>query len=204
MITFYANKVSNNSNRVEYVLKLLEVPYTYKTMDFAKDLKTPEFLAINPSGKIPALKDDSFTLFESNAINKYLCNKYNGEFLYPYDPALRAKVDQWIDFCSFYVGTPIGFVVFNRIFAPQIGVPVNESLITHGLKELDRYLPLIDNHLAHHPYFVGENMTLADLSLLATLQYGDAAKIDFTPYPHLLQWRAKLQTMNFYKEVHTQ
>ena len=201
MISFYANKASGNSSRVEYVLKLLKIPYTYKSIDF-KDLKTLSYVKINPAGKVPAIQDGEFTLFESSAINKYLCNKYNGEFLYPYDPEKRALIDSWLDFCALDISIPVGVVVFNRVFAPNLGMSSNEALIQWGLHELTKDLPLLEEQLKKHAYLVGERMSLADIHLLATLQYADAANIDVTAYPHLVNWKNNLRETSFYKEVH--
>src|SRR3954462_4458911 len=94
MIQFSGSPASS-AGRTHWLLEELGVPYEYRRGS-ARDggTRTPEFLALNPSGKIPFLVDGEFKLFESIAINFYLAEKY-GASLWPDDSARRALVYQW-------------------------------------------------------------------------------------------------------------
>ncbi len=201
MLKLYGNKMSGNCTKVEYVCKLLKLSYEFKEMDFKKDLKTPEFLRINPSGKIPAIDDNGFTLFESSAIVKYLCAKEKNE-LYPTEIKQRALVDQWIDFSSLHLGAGVGKVAWNRVFAPNMNLPSDENALKSGLADCDRFLPILDTQLQKHAHLAGEKLSLADINLLGVLMYAEMAKIDLSLYQHVITWRKNLQEMDFYKEVH--
>ncbi len=201
MLTLYGNPHSGSTNKVRYLLEYFSIPYTFKELDFEKDLKTPEYLKIHPAGKVPAINDDGFMLFESSAICKYLSVKMNN-LLYPKDLKGRALIDQWIDFTTIHLGGAVYKVVWNRLFAPQMKMPVSEEETKKGLQELERYLPLIDEKLKKGPYLAGSVLSLADINLLATLEYADMAKISLTKYKALVSWRKKLQAMDFYQRIH--
>src|SRR3989338_284623 len=184
MLTLYGNKASNNTARVKYVLELLHEPYTYKEIDLHKEAKEEHYLNMHPLGKVPVIEDNGFILFESNAINRYLCNKTGGA-LYPKELKARALVDQWNDFITIHAGSAVGKITWNRVIAPLLKQPANEDEIQKGLKEIERCFPVLDEKLKKAPYLVGSNLTLADINLLACLYYAEAAKINLKKYKAL-------------------
>ncbi len=200
MLKIYGNRRSGNSNKVEYVAISLGMEYEYKEMDFQKDLKTPWYLAIHPSGKVPSIDDDGFILFESGAIVRYLCDK-KGSSLYPKGLKERALVDQWTDFSVQHVGSSMSKVAFAKIFGPMMGKPIDEKGLAEGKELLDRYLPIVNNQLHKHPYLTGKELTLADLNLFASLEYADACEYDLSACPALNTWRMHLQSMDFFKKL---
>ncbi len=201
MLKIYGNRKSNNCNKVEYVLKILGIPYNYKEMDFQKDIKTPEYLKIHPAGKIPAIDEDGFIVFESTAICKYLCSKYNHS-LYPHDLKKRALIDQWIDFCTIHLGVAMSRVAFNRTFAPLMNIPVDEAIINDGLKILERFLPIIDDKLKDADFITVNELSLADVNLISILSYLEPAKVDISKYKNLKNYWDKMQEKEFYQTVH--
>ena len=201
MLKIYGNRNSGSANKVEYTAILLGCDYEYKEMDFQKDLKTDWYLKIHPAGKIPAIDDNGFVLFESGAICKYLCDK-KGSDLYPKDLKHRAIIEQWIDFSVQHVGTAMGKVAFNRLFAPMMGVPVDENSLKEGMQLLERFLPLVDKQLGKSKFLASDKMTLADLSLFGVLEYAEKAQYDLSMYKSLSAWRNKLMATEFYGKVH--
>lgn len=201
MIKIYGNKKSGPCNKVQYIAELVGIEYEYKEMDFQKDLKTEEYLKIHPAGKIPAIDDDGFILFESGAICEYICEKEENSLL-PKDLKKKALVRQWIDFSSLHVGTAVGKVFFNRIIAQRIKMPVDEQSLKEGLSFLDRFLPIINDQLSKNKYLVYDELSLADITLLSNLGYAEIANIDLTKYKVLSKWMKNLQDMEFYKKVH--
>ena len=200
MLKIYGNRLSGNCNKVEYVAKLTKTPYEYVVMDFQKDLKTPWFLKIHPAGKVPAIDDDGFVLFESGAICTYLCEKTKSSLL-PVDLKMRALVEQWMDFSVQHVGNAIGKVAFNRVFAPMMNLPADENSIKEGLSHLERFLPIVEAQLSKSSYFVGTELSLADITLVATLEYAEMAKIDLSGYHNLVNWRKRIMEMPFYTKT---
>lgn len=190
-IKIYGNRQSNSTMKVLYAAELLKEPYTFKHMDWQKDLKTPAYLKIHPAGKIPAITDGTFTLWESNTILRYLAGKHGK--LYPQALKQRAIVDQWLDFASIHVGSAVSKVAWNRAWAPMMGLPVDEKAITDGLSMLDRILPILDAQLGKAPFIAGKTMTIADISLFAALEYAEPSKIDISKYKRLTKWFSGLQ-----------
>jgi glutathione S-transferase len=193
----YGNSQSGPCLKIKYVLELLGCEYEWVETEFDK-LKTPEHLKLHPAGKVPAMDDDGFVLFESNAICKYLCRKLD-HGLYPKELKKLALVDQWIDFSMLHVGNAMSKVAFNRVFAPKMDVPVDEQSLKDGLAWLDRYLPIVNNQLSKTQYLAND-FSLADITLLATLSYAEVAQIDLTKYEHLSKWLGNVKGMEFYKK----
>ena len=141
MLTIYGSDLSGPAIKVRLTASFLGIEYKWQLVNLREGEQKKEwFLKINPVGKVPAIDDDGFNLFESNAICKYLCDKHNSP-LYPKDVKKRAVIEQWIDYVSFHIGANFIPVMYNRIFAPLRGIPVNEKAITDGLEFLKQYFP---------------------------------------------------------------
>src|SRR3989338_9449165 len=166
MLKVYGSDLSAPSNKVRFAANALGLKYEFVFVNLReKEQLKPEFLKINPIGKIPAIDDDGFFLSESAAIMRYLADKQNSD-LYPKALKERAIVDEWIDFTGFHIGGAMSKVIYNRLFAPRRGLPVDENSIKEGLGFLDRFLPVVDGQLAKNKFLTGAKITLADINLL--------------------------------------
>ena len=164
MLKIYGSDLSSPANKVRYAAMALGLEFEYIKINLREgEHKKPEFMKIHPAGKVPAIDDNGFYLFESNAIIKYLAGKSSSN-LYPKDLQEKAVVDQWIDFSSFHVGDGMNRVVYNRVFAPRRNMPIDEESIKVGLSYLDKYFPIIDNQLSKNKYLAGNKLTLADIN----------------------------------------
>lgn len=202
MLTIYGADLSSPANKVRFVANALGLAYEYKRVRIREgENRREEYLKIHPAGKVPAIVDDGFALFESDAICKYLCAKQSSP-LYPSGLKERALVDQWVDFVTIHIGGAVSKVLFNRVFAKVIGVPVDENSLSDGLKFLDRFLPVVERQLGKNTYLTGGELSLADFDLLAQLDPCEAAGIDLTAYPKIANFRKKLQQQDFYKKCH--
>ena len=202
MLTIYGSDLSGPANKVRFVANVTGISYEYRRINLReKEQKQEWFLKINPLGKVPAMDDGGFCLFESGAICKYLCNKA-GSNLYPQDLKQRAIVDQWIDFSSLHIGINVSKVVYNRLFAPRTGAPVSQESINDGLNFLSQYLPYIEKQLTDHQFLAGAQMTLADVTLLASLDPCELSGIDLGKYAKLCAWRNSLKAQDFYTQCH--
>jgi len=202
MIKLYGIPVSNNVNKVRYCLNYLGLEYQLEPTNPMKgENKTPEYLAISPSGKIPAIDVDGFTLFESSAINRYLAATHNSS-LYPQDEKTRAVIDSWTDFASIHVQNGMGRVLFNRVMAPMIGAEKDENSEKAGIEFLERFLPVCDQQLGKNAYLAGENITLADFALLAVLDPHELIQFSLEPYENVVKWRTGLLSQDFYKKCY--
>lgn len=202
MLTIYGSDLSSPANKVRYAANALGLKHEYRRINLRDgEQKTADFLKKHPAGKIPVIDDDGFVLFESNAIIRYLADKNNSP-LYPKEIRARAVVEQWIDFGTMHIGVNFSKVAFNRIFAPRMGKPVDESSLKDGLAFLAQFLPVVDAELAKHKFIAGSAMTLADINLLALLDPAEIAQVDLSPYVHIVAWRNNLKAQPFYTQCH--
>ncbi len=202
MIKLYGFKPSFPVNRVRLCLNAMGVEYEHIPVNpLAGETQTEEYLKMSPSGKVPALDDDGFTVFESNTIMKYLCRKYKSDF-YPDDIATQVKVDEWLDFTAMHLGDGIVKVLFNKIVADMIDAPVNEQSLAEGYKFIERFLGVIDQQLGSSTYLAGDSLSIADFCLLATIDPAEVIEVDMNNYPNVKAWRDKLMQEPFYKKMH--
>jgi len=202
MLKIYGADLSGPANKVRFVANYLGLKYDYVVVKLREgEHQKPEFLKINPIGKIPAIEDDGFTLFESNAICRYLADKTDSP-IYPKGLKERAVVDEWLDFGSMHVNLAVSKVVYNRIFAPMRKAEVDERSIKEGLEFLSRFLPIVDSQLSKNKYLTGGQITLADFNMLASLDPVEAAAIDIALYKNIGRWRSELKKQTFYTQCH--
>ena len=202
MLKIYGSDLSSPANKVRFVANYLDLKYDYILVKLREgEHQKPEFLKINPVGKIPAIDDDGFTLFESNAICRYLAEK-NSSSIYPQGLKERATVEEWLDFGSMHVNLAVSKIVYNRIFAPMRKLEVDERSIKEGLEFLSRFLPVVDSQLSKNKYLTGGQITLADFNILSGLDPVEAADIDITSYSHIVKWRKELKGQDFYTKCH--
>jgi glutathione S-transferase len=169
-----------------WMLKELGVPFEHVPTPFIDgSTHKPEFLAINPNGRVPALVDDGQTFFESLAINLYLARKYGGA-LSAQNVVQEGLATQW----SFWVATeiekPMLFASANlMLFAKDKRC---EDELAVMLNKLDRPFKVLDQHLAARPYLLGETFTIADLNVSAVMTLGVIAGVPMAAYPAMSGW----------------
>ncbi len=202
MIKLYGFKPSFPVNRVRLCLNAMGVEYEHIPVNpLAGETQTEEYLKMSPSGKVPALDDDGFTVFESNTIMRYLCRKYKSDF-YPDDIAAQAKVDEWLDFIAIHLSNGILKALFNKVVAGMIDVPVDEQSLADGYSFIERFLGVIDQQLGSSTYLAGDSLSIADFCLLATIDPAEVLEVDMNNYPNVKAWRDKLMQESFYKKMH--
>jgi glutathione S-transferase len=203
MLKVYGFSLSLPSNKVRYVANHMGLDYEFVPVNLlAGEHMSEEHMKLHPAGKVPAIDDDGFVLFESGSIIKYLAQKYDSS-LYPVGLKEGADVDKWTDFVSIHVNNGMNRVFFNRILAPLVGVEVDERSMKDGLSFLDRFLPVVENQLSENVYLAGDELTLADFNLLSVLDPAEAAQVDLSPYPSITNWRSRLQKEDFYTKCHS-
>jgi glutathione S-transferase len=203
-IVFYYSPWSS-AVRVHWALEELGVPYEGKKIDIrAGDQKKPEFLAINPNGKVPALVDDGVPYFESVAINIHLGEKYGvDKGLWPTaDSPLRGPALSWIVWDAVSLGYVAGRAMFN---SPSEYLPAelqHAGQAEHARKELDGLLGLLETQLATGPYMLGERFSLVDVQVAADLWwYTMVLKLDHAGRPRLKDYVARATERPAWKKI---
>lgn len=149
------------------------------------------FLKLNPQHCVPTLVDGDFSLWESRAIMIYLVDRYAkddvGEQLYPKDPQKRAVVNQRLYFDMGTLYQRFGDYYYPQIFEGAAANPENYKKIGEALKFLDTFL------CGQQCIAGGSCLTLADLSVLATLTTFEVAGYDFSGYKNVHEWYGRIQ-----------
>lgn len=203
MTTIYYHPMSFPALAPVFGAEAMGIKYNKTVVDLMNgEQKTPEYLAINPYGKVPALVDGDFQLSEGCAILRYLARRENSS-LYGGDVQAQAKIDQWMDFIVQHIRVNVGRVQFNRVVAPMMGLQSDPSSIDMGLSFLEKNLPQIEAQLSENNYLCGDDMTLADIVLLASMEPVEMADIDISPYPTLQAWLTSIREESFYTNVHS-
>ena len=158
-----------NGVKVSIMLEEIGLPYEVHLVDFGKDdQKTAEFVSLNPNGKIPAILDPNgpggtpLGLFESGAILQYLAEE-TGKLL-PSDPARRWQAIQWVHFQMGGIGPMFGQVGFFNKFAGKVFE--DKRPLQRYVDEARRLLGVMDSHLAGRQWFMDDEYTIADVSML--------------------------------------
>jgi glutathione S-transferase len=202
MLTIYGFDFSSPANKVRFAANAMGLTYEYKAVNLlGGEQKSPEFLKLNPIGRVPAIDDDGFKVFESAVIIKYLAQKNNSP-LYPKDLKARTIVDQWIDFANIHVAPALARVTFNRVMYKMMNLEKDERSLNDGIKFLGQFLPLIEKQLKENKYLAGSEMSLADINLLAVLDPCELSSVDLSAYPSISNWRKNLKTQSFYTKCH--
>ena len=182
----YGHTWSNAARRVQMLCEELAIPYTYETVDLLNGKQyTPEFQKLNPNSKVPAIDDDGFMLWESQAIMRYLADKHKAHSWYPAEPKARARVEQWLDWNQTRLGQEAAKIMFNTHFA---GDKRNDNAIEDAKKWLEKILPVLEDELKQHSYLGGNQPNLADIAVTTNLAYLEMCQHDLSPYPTVTRW----------------
>ncbi|XP_037071994.1 uncharacterized protein LOC119093185 [Pollicipes pollicipes] len=192
-LTLYAVEGSPPCRAVFLTLKAIGLDHNLKTISMQDgEHKTPEFLKMNPLHTVPTMDDNGVHLGESKAIMLYALNKYAPDSkLYPKDPAARAVVDSRL-FFDFGFFSSIRGIVFPLVFMKNL----KESQANFG--KVKENLDALEIFLSRSAYAAGDEMTVADLALLANVSTLDAAGIDLSAWPKIKAWLAKMKDLPYY------
>jgi glutathione S-transferase len=160
------------SRRITWMLEELDQDYEFKLVDFNKgESKSPEFLAINPAGKVPAMKDGELLLTESGAIVTYLGDKFPEKGLVPAaGTAERGKFEQWAFFALCELEQALWTMGKHRFALPkEQRVP---AVLETAAWEFQRALELLEQGLGDNQYILGDDFCAADILLGHTLIWG--------------------------------
>ena len=161
MIQFFYNS-GPNPMKVALCLEEMGLPYEPVPVDTRKGQQhTPDFLAINPNAKLPAMVDGDATIFDSNAIALYLADK-TGRFAPPPDQyKARGEMLSWLMFIASGIGPYSGQAVHFRNFAPE----PKEYALNRYVFEAQRHWGIIENRLSGREWMVGSDYSIVDMAL---------------------------------------
>ena len=163
MIKLYDFKSSPNCQRVKIVLAEKNLQYEIVPVDLrAHEQKTPDYLKLNPYGKVPVLTDDDTVLYESCIINEYLEEKYPNPPLLPKEPAKKAKARILVDYGMAHFDNPYQKL---RMELMKDAKEQNQQVIDGAKGEIKKLLQRFESEIGDNPYLTGE-FSLVDADLL--------------------------------------
>jgi glutathione S-transferase len=188
MLTLYGHPRRTAANILKIRVALAEAgaEYRYSLVDLAKgEQHTPEYLAVNPHGKVPALTDDDFALAESDAILWYVAETFPKAALLPADTQGRARTLQWCAFAS----TALYTASYDIHLHTSYGDPANHSawVAERGRKAVDRAIAVLDTRLAGREFVATDAFTIADIAIAAViLMLKTRSQITTADYPNVM------------------
>ncbi|HZR03797.1 MAG TPA: glutathione S-transferase family protein [Burkholderiales bacterium] len=186
----FGDIASGNCYKVKLTLEQLAIPHEWQHVNILEgETRRPDFLRMNPNGKIPVLLlDDGTALSESNAIVDYLAE---GTRLLSSDRLAKARVLQW-QFFEQYSHEP--YIAVARYINKYLGLPESrrheyESKQAEGIKALQ----VMEQQLKQTPYLLGESYSVADISLYAYTHVANEGGFDLAAFPAVVEWLSRVQ-----------
>ena len=160
--------------RVLWVLNELQIDYELVPINpGSEEARSPEFLALNPTGKLPVLIDGDVVLAESAAIQLYLAEKLPARGLIPGDVAQRAQMYRWIFFLVTEIEQPLWRVARNTaVYPKERRIPADIANATRDCKAM---LAVLEKHMQGREYLVGDHLSVADFNAAYTLDWAREA-----------------------------
>lgn len=191
----YYHPMSSNARVARMAAVALGHKLDHVLVDLQKgENRKPEYLAINPNGKVPTLVDGNFVLWESIAIAMYLAEKTPGQTLYPSDPMKRAHVNQWLIWKASHWSHALGTLVWENMLKGMFGQGApNDYAVTNATRETNQYANVLDAMLSKSKWVAGDALTLADYAISAVLMYMDQAKLPLEPHKNVMRWFGDIQ-----------
>jgi glutathione S-transferase len=164
------------SIRVRWTLQELGVDFeTIQVNLRAGENRRPEFLRLNPAGKLPVLVDGDLVLTESVAIVLYLAEKYPDKGLLPTDPRERAKVNQWLLFAATELEQPLWRIARHKFLYPEDKRQPGDIPVAR--EDFKAMAAVLEKHMDQRQFVVGDRVTVADLVMAYTLDWANEAHL---------------------------
>lgn len=191
---------SPNPQKVQFALNELKIECEIVPVDLSKsEQRKPEFLALNPFGRVPVLADGDLTLWESHAILAYLGEK-TGK-LWPNSAAGRADALRWLFFLSTHISPPATDLAYNRIAVKLRGLPGDQDAIARGEKNLPGVIGILEGHLADSKWLMGREFSLPDCAYGPVLNVIEKAGFSFSQFPKVTAYLGEIRSRQAWKET---
>lgn len=191
-LTLWGRPTSANVQKVRWALAELDQPYEHVPLGgrFGGN-RTADYLALNPNGLVPTLRDGPLVLWESHAILRYLAARYGAGTLWPEDVQARAAVDQWTDWTA-TTFQPAWIDVFWAV----VRTPESKrdaARIVRAIEATEQGFAIMDGRLGQVPFLGGEMLTYADLAAGVAMFRWETMPIERQVHPHVAAWHRRLQ-----------
>jgi glutathione S-transferase len=192
----YGNPLSPRYRRVAIAAAELGVPLDFIVLNPAKgEMRAADYLARNPMGKMPTFEDDDgWTLWESLAILVYLGETHPERGLFPTDARGRADALRWMFWCASHLDPALALLYAQKFLGRLRGQAVDETIVAAAMKDVVRFLPVLEARVAERVWIMGAGFSLVDVALGASIDalFREELAFDRAPYPGVSAWHARL------------
>jgi glutathione S-transferase len=159
---------------------------------------TDDYLVLNPNCSVPPIEDDGFFLWESNAIVRYLSEKYGADTLWPQERPARADADRWMDWTDgrLWAAFMPAFVALTRA-SPEAR---NDSEINGSNEKTSKLLEILERHLANRKYVAGATFTMGDIPIGIVVSRWLATGLPRPARPNIEVWQKRLSASPAFKQ----
>jgi glutathione S-transferase len=199
----YGFPPSPNTWKVRAVANYVAVPLEVEFVDLSKGQShTPDYLALNPTGRTPTLVDGDFVLWEATAILQYIASQKPNALL-PDDVRIRADIMRWQSWhLAHWSKEACEPLLFQRLVKQILNLgPPDEAVVARGLEAFHKEAAVLDAHLARQAWLVGNALTLADFSVAAPLFYADRGGFPLGDYANVRAWFGRVSALPCWKET---
>jgi glutathione S-transferase len=200
MITVWGRRNSVNVQKVLWALEELELPYRRENVggSFGGN-RDADFLAMNPMGLVPVIRDGDVTMFESNAILRYLCARYRAGVLRPADHWSLAMAEQWMEWQQQAFAPAVSQVFMNMV--RSLPENRNSEAVAAGQQTAAEALRIADAWLARYPWFAGHAFSVGDIVMGALLWRYMGVDIEKPETPDLMRWFEAIQRRDAFRRA---
>ncbi|WP_083005400.1 glutathione S-transferase family protein [Halomonas sp. GT] len=204
MITLWGRNNSTNVKKVRWVLEELELPFEQIPAGLEHGINnTPAYLAMNPNGLVPLLKDDATesVLWESNTIIRYLAAQYGQGNLWIDDPAKRAQAEKWMDWANNTLSPKHRVILLGYVRTPP--QERDNNAIDAGILACERLFELLDNVLANQSqsWLSGDEFGLGDIAVAPFIYNLWNSGLTWQRRPNLERWYQQLAERPAFQNV---
>lgn len=200
MLTLWGRNNSTNVKKVRWTLAELGLPYEQimAGQEFGVN-RDAAYLALNPNGLVPMLKDGDDVLWESNSIVRYLAAQYGAESLWQAQPVQRAKSEKWMDWANETLSPVHRKILFGLVRTPVEQRNMDE--INAAIEACEPLLAILDNTLANQTWLSGDQFGVGDIAV-APFVYNVLETVKtWQPRPHLARWYQQLAERPAFRDV---
>lgn len=185
----YADPISVNCRKVLAGLELMGVDYELVHVDYFKsEHKEPDFVSLNPNESMPAMVDDDFVLWESNAILQYAADSNSKADYYPTDLQTRADVNRWSLWeSSSWFPSCYKYLVENCV-KPLLQAEPDQTVLNEEADNFHKLAGILDKRLSDNQWLSGNNPTIADVIVAAPMHLHEVQKLPLDKHPNLTRW----------------
>jgi glutathione S-transferase len=200
MLKIMGRDTSSNVQKVLWVCGELGLPFEREDIGgpFGGNDK-PEYLALNPNGRVPTIIDDGYVLWESNSCTRYLAAKHGGDPLSPADLQIRGNAERWMDWQLTTMSPALVPVFWGLVRTP----PEKRDMdaIEAARKKLSGLIGFMDTQLSKTNYLAGDDFTIGDIPLGITAYRWFVMDMEREDYPNLKRWYDLLTTRKAFQDA---